>query len=157
MSARGERVRAAVAAADYARLIAAIPYAGYLGIGVEHDGEARRYRMPYRDELIGNARKSALHGGTVAGFLELAMQLDVLIAEAQPRLPYAIDFAIDYWRSAGPHDCIADCRLIRSGRRLAQVQAECWQQSRDTPVAFARADFLLRAFDDDDTTPAPGD
>ena len=132
-------------------LVAAIPYAAYLDLRIEYadDGQARVYRMPYRDELIGSQRLPALHGGTVASLLELAMQLEVLIAESQTRIPYPVDFSIDYWRSAAAVDCYCQCRLIRSGRRIAQVQAECWQNDRERPVAFARADFLLRAVDGD--------
>lgn len=146
----GERLQAALDNRDYAGAIAAIPYAYYLDLRCEagdNDGE-RVYRMPYRHDLIGNGRKPALHGGTLAGLLELAMQLEVLIVETQARLPYPVDFSIDYWRSAGPADCHCSCRLIRSGRRIAQVQAECWQADRARPVAFARADFLLRVPDE---------
>lgn len=151
MNAATRRIHAAVARGDYAALVAGIPYATYLGLVVEpRDAAARDYRMPFRDALIGNARKPALHGGTVAGFLELSMQLEVLISQDQQRLPYPVDFSIDYWRSAGPVDCVSRCRLIRSGRRIAQVQAECWQDDPQRPVAFARADFLLRAPDEDD-------
>ena len=132
-------------------LVAAIPYAAYLDLRIEQadEAQARVYRMPYRDELIGSPRLPALHGGTVASLLELAMQFEVLIAEAQTRIPYPVDFSIDYWRSAAAADCLCRCRLIRSGRRIAQVQAECWQDDPDRPIAFARADFLLRAVEGD--------
>ncbi|WP_348766994.1 PaaI family thioesterase [uncultured Salinisphaera sp.] len=132
-------------------LVAAIPYAAYLDLRIEQadEAQARIYRMPYRDELIGSPRLPALHGGTVASLLELAMQFEVLIAEAQTRIPYPVDFSIDYWRSAAAADCLCRCRLIRSGRRIAQVQAECWQDDPDRPIAFARADFLLRAVEGD--------
>ena len=131
--------------------MAAIPYAAYLDLRIEQadEAQARIYRMPYRDELIGSPRLPALHGGTVASLLELAMQFEVLIAEAQTRIPYPVDFSIDYWRSAAAADCLCRCRLIRSGRRIAQVQAECWQDDPDRPIAFARADFLLRAVEGD--------
>ncbi|WP_293617693.1 PaaI family thioesterase [Salinisphaera sp.] len=134
---------------DSAALVAAIPYARYLDIRIETaTGETGRiYRMPFRDALIGSPRLQALHGGTVASLLELAMQFEVLIAERQARLPYPVDFSIDYWRSAAASDCRCRCRLIRSGRRVAQVQAECWQDDPERPIAFARADFLLRAAD----------
>jgi uncharacterized protein (TIGR00369 family) len=151
MSGAKRNLQAALDAGDHGALVAAIPYAGFLGIAVDADTDgARIYRMPYRADLIGNSRKPALHGGTVAGLLELSMQLEVLIAETQARLPYPVDFSIDYWRSAGPKDCLCRCRLIRSGRRMAQVQAECWQDDAERPIAFARADFLLRAADEAD-------
>jgi uncharacterized protein (TIGR00369 family) len=138
-------------AAIHEDLVAAIPYAAYLDLRIEQadEAQARVYRMPYRDELIGSPRLPALHGGTVASLLELAMQFEVLIAEAQTRIPYPVDFSIDYWRSAAAADCLCRCRLIRSGRRIAQVQAECWQDDPDRPIAFARADFLLRAVEGD--------
>ncbi|GAB3672664.1 PaaI family thioesterase [Salinisphaera aquimarina] len=149
MNASAEQLQAALQARDFAAVAGAIPYAVFLGLAVEDDrnGDGRIYRMPFREALVGNVRLQALHGGTVAGLLEVSMQLDVLIAESQLRLPYPVDFSIDYWRSAQARDCLCRCRLIRSGRRIAQVQAECWQDDPDKPVAFARADFLLRAAD----------
>ncbi|MES1924093.1 PaaI family thioesterase [Salinisphaera sp. T31B1] len=148
MSRADQTLRAALDAGDHTAVVQAIPYARYLGLSVETEAAARFYRLPFRHDLIGNARKGALHGGTVAGLLELAMQLEVLIVEAQLRLPYPVDFSIDYWRSAAARDCLCRCRLIRSGRRIAQVQAECWQDDAERPIAFARADFLLRAVDE---------
>ena len=151
-----ETLREALAAQDYSRVIAAIPYARYLGLEIAVEGEIRTYRMPFRADLIGSTKLGALHGGTVAGLLELAMQLEVLICETQLRLPYPVDFSVDYWRSAASQDLFCRCRLIRSGRRIAQVQAECWQDDADRPVAFARADFLLRALDGPAPDSTPG-
>ena len=153
MSGSFDDIRKATAQEHYAALVDAIPYAGFLGLCIVSDtdnspADERIYSMPYRDAHIGNANLPALHGGTVAGLLELAMQLEVLIVEAEQRLPYPVDFTIDYWRSAKPVACYVSCRLIRSGRHIAQVQAECWQAERSEPIAFARADFLLRTPDD---------
>lgn len=143
------KLRDAQDAGDYETLIAAIPFARFLSLRIVDDGELRRYVMPYRDAHIGNAAKPALHGGTVAGVLELAMQLETLISQTQPRLPDPVDFTIDYWRSAGPADCHVAARVIRVGRAIAQVQAECWQADRARPVAFARGGFVMRARDPD--------
>lgn len=148
-----DTLRAALVAHDYPSVIAAIPYARYLGLEVTIHDTSRTYCLPFRHDLVGSTKLGALHGGTVAGLLELSMQLDVLIAETQLRLPYPVDFSVDYWRSAASRDLFCRCRLIRSGRRIAQVQAECWQDDPDKPVAFARADFLLRAVDV--SAPAP--
>lgn len=128
----------------HARLIASVPYAAFLGLYAEQVDDTRYFHLPFQQDLIGNVQRAALHGGAVAGFLELAMQFEVLISQNQQRAPHPVDFSIDYWRSAQTRDVVAACRLIRQGRRIAQVQAECWQQDRDRPVAFARAGFLLR-------------
>lgn len=137
-------IRRDARAHDHAALVQAVPYAAYLDMRIGQSEDGRRYRLPFRPDFIGSGRLQALHGGAVAAFLELAMQFDVLISQGQQRVPYPVDFSIDYWRSAQAQDTIAGCRLIRQGRRIAQVQAECWQADRDKPVAFARADFLLQ-------------
>lgn len=138
-----DAISSAVAAADYARLVRAIPYAAYLGMAIaDVDGE-RRYRLPFRDDLIGNVRRQALHGGAVAGFLESVALLEVLISQEQRRIPKVVDFAVDYLRSGRPQETLAACRVLRQGRSVVQVQAEAWQAQRERPIAFARADFLL--------------
>lgn len=149
-NAAARRLHDARVSGDYETLVQAIPFARFLGLRIVDAGAGRHYVMPYRAAHIGNATKPALHGGTVAGVLELAMQLETLISQTQPRLPDPVDFTIDYWRSAGPADCHVEARVIRVGRAVAQVQAECWQDDRQRPVAFARCGFVMRAADLDD-------
>lgn len=129
---------------DFPALVAAIPYAAYLGLVIEEQDGKRCYRLPYREDLIGNLRLPALHGGAVAGFLESVALLDVLISQSQRRIPRVVDFAVDYLRSGRPRDCLAGCRVMRQGASVIQIQAEAWQSEHKLPIAFARADFLLQ-------------
>lgn len=139
-----DRIGAAIAAGDYDSLVAAVPYAVFLGVAIEAVEGERRHRLPFREDLIGNGRIRALHGGAVAGFLESAALFEVLISQSQRRIPRVVDFGVDYLRSGRPEDTFASCRVLRHGRRVAQVQAEAWQSDRDRPIAFVRADFVLR-------------
>lgn len=139
-----QKINDALAADDYAALARQIPYAAYLGIQIESQAGVRRYRLPFREDLVGNGRIQALHGGVVAGFLELSAQFEVLISQRQRRVPGPIDFAVDYLRSAKSVDSFVNCRLLRQGRRVAHVQAQCWQTDPAKPVAFARMNFLLQ-------------
>jgi Uncharacterized protein, possibly involved in aromatic compounds catabolism len=136
-------------------LIAAIPYARYLDIRVRCDASLPRFRLPFRADLIGNPLLPALHGGAVAGFMENAAALHLLLTIPAVRLPKSIDFSIDYLRSAQAADLEASCEVERLGRRVAQVQIRCTQvplPSRGAQpepaaeahtVAVARAHFLL--------------
>lgn len=148
MSATRETLAAAIDGADYPSLVAAAPYAQALGMRIEEDDTGLLFRLPFRDNLVGNVRLPALHGGVVAGFMENAATFQVLIEQTQRRIPLAIDFAIDYLRSAGPRETYARCRLARLGRRVAQVQIDCWQEDADRLVAFARSHFQLEANDE---------
>ena len=127
---------------DLAPLRARIPYAGFLGIELRMADGAPRFHLPYRPSFIGNTVLPALHGGVVAGFMESAALLHLLLTLDEGRLPKSIDFSLDYLRSANAADCIASCELARQGRRVAQVQIRCWQGA-DREVAVARAHFLL--------------
>lgn len=142
-----DRIAAAVERGDYDDMIAAVPYATYLGISVEGDESERRYRMAFRDDLVGNMRLGAIHGGAVAGFMEQAALFEALISQSQRRIPRVIDFGVDYLRSARSRDLFVACQVVRQGRRVAQVRAEAWQNNRDKPVAAARAVFLLQDMD----------
>lgn len=139
-----DRIAAALERGDYGAMIGAVPYAAWLGMAVEDDDAGRRYRMRFRDELVGNAHLGALHGGAVAGFMEQAALFEALVSQSQRRIPRVIDFGVDYLRSARSQDLYAACQVVREGRRVAQVRAEAWQRDRDQPVAAARAVFLLQ-------------
>lgn len=125
-----------------------VPYARYLGMRFELVDDRPLFHLPHRDELIGNPALPALHGGVVAGFMENAAMMQVLLESREARLPKSVDFAIDYLRSARTRDCHARCELVRQGRRVAQVQIRCWQDDEQRPIATARAHFLLAAIDE---------
>lgn len=135
---------------DAATLVACIPYARWLGVRITRSGAGTpEFQLPFRDELIGNYRLPALHGGVTAGFAENAATLYLLLTQDEPRIPKTVDFSIDYLRSAHAVDLHARCTVERLGHRIAQVQARVTQHDREagTPctVALARMHFLLHA------------
>ena len=140
--------RAAREQGDFSLLRARVPYAAFLDVQVRLEGGAPRFRLPFRPSLIGNPALPALHGGAVAGFMENAALLHLLLLLDERKVPKAIDFSIDYLRSANAADAFAECVVARQGRRVAQVSVRCWQDEPGHPgrtreVARARAHFLL--------------
>ncbi len=120
-----------------------IPYAQYLGIRVSQTADQMIFRLPYRDELVGNPRLPALHGGVVAGFCETAAIVQLIQSLAGEKFPKGIDFSIDYLRSGRPKESFASCEVVRIGSRVALVQVRCWQDEPKRPIAVARGHFLL--------------
>jgi uncharacterized protein (TIGR00369 family) len=140
--------RAAREQGDSSLLRARVPYAAFLDVQVRLENGAPRFRLPFRPSLVGNPALPALHGGAVAGFMENAALLHLLLLLDERRVPKAIDFSIDYLRSANAVDTHASCEVARQGRRVAQVQIRCWQDEAGHPgrtreVALGRAHFLL--------------
>lgn len=133
---------------DFTLLRQRVPYSAFLDVQVALENGVPRCRLPFRQTLIGNAALPALHGGVVAGFMENAALLHLLLLLDENKVPKSIDFSIDYLRSANAADCYAECDVARQGRRVAQVQIRCWQDEPGHPgrtraVALARAHFLL--------------
>ena len=140
--------RAAKERADFSLLRQRVPYAAFLDVQVTMEQGEPRFRLPFRPSLIGNTVLPALHGGVVAGFMENAALLHLLLLLDENKVPKSIDFSIDYLRSANALDSFAACTVARQGRRVAQVQIRCWQDEKGHPgrtrdVALARAHFLL--------------
>lgn len=145
MSTLAAARRAMLEHGDIEPLLTTIPYARFLGVQVQRDGERLRSVLPYRPSLIGNTVLPALHGGVTAAFMENAALLHLLLTQDQERVPKAIDFAIDYLLPGRPEDCYADCEVSRAGLRVAQTMIRCWQRSPEQPIAIARGHFLLTA------------
>ena len=128
---------------DYQELVDRVPYARFLGIKVIAQGDELTFVLPKHDNVIGNPTLPALHGGAVAGFMEQAAIIFILLQMGEPRVPKTIDFTIDYLRAGHFRDTYAECSVTRLGRRIANVHISAWQKNRQEPITIARAHFLL--------------
>ena len=99
--------------------------------------------LPKHDNVVGNPTLPALHGGAVAGFMEQAAIIFILLQMGEPKVPKTIDFTIDYLRAGLFRDTYAECSVTRLGRRIANVHISAWQKNRQEPITIARAHFLL--------------
>lgn len=120
-----------------------VPYAAFLGVRAELKGDELTLIMPYAERLIGNPLLPALHGGVVGALMELTALTQLAVAAKSEKFPKTIDIGIDYLRSGRPKDTFARARVIKIGRRIANVQAEAWQDSREKPIAAMHGHFLM--------------
>lgn len=124
-------------------LLNTLPYARFLGLRTEQDGETLTVTMPFADHLIGNPLLPALHGGSTAAMLELTAIAQVALTWPRLRLPRPITVTTAYLRSGRPQDVYARARISRAGRRVAHVLAEAWQDDSTQPIASLTAHFSL--------------
>lgn len=140
-----------------------IAYAKMLGAEMqspEHSEALCQLALPAEWRNIGNPQLPALHGGVIAGVMEIsgwlgvlqALELQVIQEPSQGSTadgvstwadPQLVDFSIDYLRAGRLQPLYLDACLIRLGRRVANVEILAWQAGRQTPVAKARAHYLI--------------
>lgn len=123
--------------------LARIPYAIFLGVRAELKGDELTLVMPFSDHLVGNPMLPALHGGVVGALMELTAITQLAIASKSQTFPKTIDIGVDYLRSGRPLDTFARARVVKIGRRIANVQVEAWQGQRSQPIAAMHGHFLL--------------
>jgi acyl-coenzyme A thioesterase PaaI-like protein len=144
--------------AALARLVAGVPYIGFLGARFDRRGDELTAILPFHPSLIGNPTIPALHGGATAAFLEVTAIIELAwstlwedmetgridpASETFPALPKTITFTVDFLRTGLPRDAYARAAVTRRGRRYATVQVEGWQDNRARPFAQATAHFLM--------------
>ena len=121
------------------------PYGDFLGIAVDRDADgALLFRMPFGDAVVG--RPGFLHGGAIAGLLEIAAVgtlRDALSVEPGASVK-PITVTVDYMRGGRERDTFAAARITRLGARIANVEAFAWQEDRDRLIASARMNLMLR-------------
>ena len=124
-------------------LLDRLPYARFLGLTSEQDGDDLIVTMPFADRLIGNPMLPALHGGATAALLELTAVAQAALSYPRLRLPRPINVTVAYLSSGRPVDVHARARISKAGRRVAHVLAEAWQEDEAQPIASLTAHFLV--------------
>jgi len=118
------------------------PYARTLGIEPVDEAGEPLYRMPFGDTVLG--RPGYLHGGAIAGLLELAAIGTLLRELDQGATAKPVNMAVTFLRGGTDHDTFAAATVTRLGSRVANVEAHAWQTDRTKPIASAQLNLLVR-------------
>lgn len=120
-----------------------LPYARLLDLRFEQNDSEVRLVMPFSIGLVGSPGR--LHGGALAGLLEIAGLAAVIVAQPDaaklPRLR-PVTVTVDFMREGTPVDTYAAAEVTRLGRRIINVSSRAWQFDRGRPIASAHINFL---------------
>lgn len=121
------------------------PYANALGIAVDHDEAGSPVLFfDYSERVAG--RPGFLHGGAMSGLMEMAC-MAALRAEMERRGETMrlkpVNVQVEFMRGGTEQRTFAVGSVTRAGRRVALVNAECWQDDRSKPIALAQMKILL--------------
>ncbi len=128
-----------------------IPFNKFLGIAIDEarDGYVR-LRLPFRDELIGDASRPALHGGVISTLIDTAGGFAVWtqLSGIDDRVS-TIDLRVDYLAPGAAEALVAEATVVRVGNRVGVVDVRCWQPSQPTrTVATGKAVYNIKRKED---------
>jgi uncharacterized protein (TIGR00369 family) len=108
-----------------------IPFNKFLGIRVaEIDRGRARLEIPFREELIGDPRRPALHGGVISTLADTCGGAAVWSTLDDPLVRVStIDLRIDYLRPGRAETLVSEAMVVRAGRRVGVVDIRLFHPS----------------------------
>lgn len=123
-----------------------IPFNRFLGMRLDamEPGFAR-LSLPFREELVGDPIRPALHGGVIATLLDTCGGAALWSQLTMGDRVSTVDIRVDYLRPGRLEGLIAEGRVRRVGNRMGVVAVAAFHEGGEhEPVAEARAVYNIR-------------
>jgi uncharacterized protein (TIGR00369 family) len=124
-----------------------IPFNRFLGVRVVALEPGRvEMEIPFRDELVGDPMKPALHGGVLATLADTAGGIAIWGALENPVARVStIDLRMDYLRPGRLEALLAEAVAVRVGRTVGVADIRVFHASaRDAPVATGKGVYAIK-------------
>ena len=102
--------------------------------------------IPFRDELVGDAWKPALHGGVISALADTAGGMAVWSVLDNPiQRVSTIDLRVDYLRPGRLEPLVAEAVVVRVGRSVGVADVRLFHPtSRDELVATGKGVYAIK-------------
>ncbi len=122
-----------------------LPFNSHLGIRLERrEGERFLYRLPFRDNLVGDPERGLLFGGVLFALLDYALGAACAQAVAPDRVVATIDLRLDYARGNDPgRDVLAFGECYRLTQQIAFARGTAFHAQEEAPLASAQGTFMI--------------
>ena len=122
------------------------PYARSLGIALDRwEDDAPVLHVDFSEAVLG--RPGALHGGAISGLLETAGYgaLRAALAKTGRAASFVpINITVQFLRAGDEKRSYASARIVKLGRRTANLSVEAWQEDPAKPIASAVMNVMIR-------------
>lgn len=122
-----------------------IPFNVLLGMRVEmlSEGYAKMVQ-PFRDELIGDMRRPAIHGGVTSAVIDTCGGAAVFTRVGRKDTLSTVDLRVDYLRPGRCEPIIVEAKVIRLGNRVGVADMVAYQSAGpDAPIAAGRGVYNI--------------
>ena len=123
-----------------------VPFQKMLGIRVSEIAAGRvKLFIPFREELIGDTRRPALHGGVISTLADLCAGFAVWTRCRLNDRIATIDLVVDFLHPATPSDLYAEATVKLLGNRVGNAHVVLWSEGNpDQHVAEGRGVYNIR-------------
>lgn len=124
----------------------AIPFNRVLGLTLSRIEEGLvEVSCPFRDELIGDPYRNALHGGVISALADTTGGAAVASLLGVRDRVSTVDIRVDYLRKGEPLDIVARGQVVRLGNRVGAARVEVFHPGAEAePIAVAMAVYNVR-------------
>ncbi len=123
-----------------------IPFNRFLGLKVLHvERGLVRIQIPFRDELVGDFMRPALHGGVLSTIIDVAGGFAVWThLDSERGRVSTIDLRVDYLRPGRLTTITAEARVVRAGKRVGVVDVRVFHpDAEDVTIATGKAVYNI--------------
>ncbi len=144
----GESERADIE--DVRRFMDMIPFNAVLGIRIDalSDGFCRM-SIPFRDELIGDPVRPALHGGVLSAAIDTCGGAAIWTQIDKGDAISTVDLRVDYLRPGQPREFVVEGRVLRLGNRVGVAEMIAYHPGGEgEPIASGKGVYNVRRLND---------
>ena len=102
---------------------------------------AARLRATYHEDQIRPG--GTISGATMMALADLALYVTVMGSIGPVALAVTTNLNINFLRKPGPRDLIAECRLLKLGKRLAVGEVTIFSDGEAEPVAHVTGTYSI--------------
>ena len=122
-----------------------IPHTSGLGVELHSiDDSELTLRLPYQQQLVGDADTGVLHSGALTVLLDQTLGLSAVCSnDIAPSVTPTLDLRIDHLGIAPPgSDIFATGKVLRATRKILFVDGFAWCDTPDKPIARATGTWV---------------
>ena len=121
-----------------------VPFNRLLGIRADSLERGKVvFSLPFREELIGDSRRPAIHGGVISTLMDTAGGAATWTELEEGDQVSTVDLLVDYLLPGGKGKLTAEASVIRIGNRVAVTQIVVYQEGIKEPIASGRAVYNI--------------
>jgi uncharacterized protein (TIGR00369 family) len=114
------------------------------GLSIEHAGQgACGVRQAFRAPTLRPG--GTISGVAMMGLADVSMYIAVLASIGWVPLAVTTNLTINFLRKPAPRDLLAECRLLKLGKRLAVGEVTILSEGSNEPVAHAVCTYSIPA------------